>query len=407
MGFYEAEPREWSTSHSGVTEQDLLFAARRTLLQELRAPHSSPLSRRAAFVEPEADRQTLVAFFTVKDPSKLPLIDEILEKFKGKEPTMYEFLITQYGISRANKHRNEIVKYYERHNPTRICAVDLILDIYDGHEDQLMFLLVNKYQPNSPLKVWCRYLDTQSGRQYFHNRITQEVQWEVPTEGFLVDPTKAMLHAVSRPLTPVSVLPSHPPAHVTTPTPTTLHSRSASPAWQPPAAITACAQAISPPRSSPEKNVKIRLPSNEPRKPTRPARGRRDSFDYGTPLRSHEVPLHPKQPHPTKSIGAMGADYAGADEDGQSMDVLSVSSSAADAASEPCVCEVCHVVCQGFEDLAQHKERAKHGSWHQCGVDDCPFRFPSQHSLLLHTLQIHQTSPARQKTTSSYSTLTS
>eukprot|EP01064_Diplonema_japonicum_P004732 TRINITY_DN13100_c0_g1_i1.p1 TRINITY_DN13100_c0_g1~~TRINITY_DN13100_c0_g1_i1.p1 ORF type:complete len:173 (+),score=32.28 TRINITY_DN13100_c0_g1_i1:18-536(+) len=63
---------------------------------------------------------------------------------------------------------------------------------------------------------------------------------------------------------------------------------------------------------------------------------------------------------------------------------------------EPALCEVCHAVCTGFEELASHKEEQNHGQWYPCGVEHCPFQFPSHHSLLLHRLQIHQSSSSPQ-----------
>ena len=160
-----------------VTESELLRAAKVALLEDIAKPCGEAVTQqRGRLIEPEADRETLVAFFTARDPDKLPLIGEILTRFEGKEPTMYEHLVQQYAISRTNPHRDEIIKFYERNNPSRICAADLILDLYTGQEEQLMFLLVNKYIKDSPLRVWCRYVDSSTGREYFHNRITQEVQ---------------------------------------------------------------------------------------------------------------------------------------------------------------------------------------------------------------------------------------
>ena len=210
-----------------VTERQLLVAAKAALEESvLQPPLESAMSARARLIEPEADRQTLVAFFTAVDPSKLGLVDQILQRYAGKEPTMYETLTSQYGVARTNTHRDSVIKFYERVNPSRICAVDLILHMYEGKEEELMFLLINKYQTHSGLRIWCRYVDSGTGKEYYHNRVTQEVQvrekinrkrnhfislcltprispslfflpqWEMPADGYLVEDGSDVLRAI-------------------------------------------------------------------------------------------------------------------------------------------------------------------------------------------------------------------
>eukprot|EP01063_Lacrimia_lanifica_P012076 TRINITY_DN18698_c0_g1_i1.p1 TRINITY_DN18698_c0_g1~~TRINITY_DN18698_c0_g1_i1.p1 ORF type:complete len:416 (+),score=127.41 TRINITY_DN18698_c0_g1_i1:77-1249(+) len=377
---------------SAVTEQHLLKAARRELLLELEQHVPGSVQARGDAVEPQADRQTLTAFFSARDPDKLPYVDEILTKFKGREPTMYEHLMTQYRVKRTNRYRDEIIKYYERHNPARICAVDVILDLYEGREDQLMFLLVNKYRADSPLRVWCRYVDSGTGREYFHNRITQEVQWAVPKCGYLIDSGQSYLI----PLEGYAAAKGAQTAKAQEQQQQHQEQQEQPPPPQPGSAE----------RASPPQRVVIMDPT--------------EVVGAGSPEELHGTQpqsqaslasvLHPKMPPPT-NVAQRGVPGGSASPDRYRAPAFAVAApQPSPAPSTPtralpprrapsiplptqedmCVCEVCNKVCSGFEALAAHKEEAGHGAWYPCGVDGCPFQFPSNHSLLLHRLQMHE-----------------
>eukprot|EP01062_Namystynia_karyoxenos_P082914 TRINITY_DN9430_c0_g1_i2.p1 TRINITY_DN9430_c0_g1~~TRINITY_DN9430_c0_g1_i2.p1 ORF type:complete len:426 (+),score=50.49 TRINITY_DN9430_c0_g1_i2:107-1384(+) len=407
----------------GATERELLEAAQRVLKEELQAAHrhGGPGVRAS---EPEADRETLVAFFTARDPAKLPLVDSILEKFAGREPSMYEGLVQQYGLSRNGPHRDDIVKYYALHNPSRICAVDVLLDLYRGREEQLLFLLVNKYQPGCPLRLWVRYFDDASQHYYYYDRVSRAVQWERPTTGYVVEPDGSGLTKLGSPdrhggagegTQPAQHWYTADPPATSGCTEVPLPLRAPPPrpqAWSPgpesppPRAIAPQHQGYPPAQGSPPPHEASLLPQPRARSPPRPPP--RDMGSPQRPVLSGAAPCaaQPPQQHGPLSGGAApcaaqppqqhGPQSASppprAPASGQGSPARTASSSrpgATGADSEVCLCEECHAVCRGFEALAAHKEQAGHGAWFACPAGACPYQFPSQHSLLLHQLQCH------------------
>eukprot|EP01065_Artemidia_motanka_P010647 TRINITY_DN15668_c0_g1_i2.p1 TRINITY_DN15668_c0_g1~~TRINITY_DN15668_c0_g1_i2.p1 ORF type:complete len:425 (+),score=84.87 TRINITY_DN15668_c0_g1_i2:66-1340(+) len=383
-----------------VDEQQLLGAAREALLAEIRDHRSydRPPVRRAG--EPGADRETLVAFFTARDPAKLDMVDSILERFTGREPTMYEGLVQQYGLWRANPHRDSIIKYYAIHNPSRICAVDVLLDLYHGREEQLMFLLLNKYHPTCPLRLWVKYWDEASGHHYYYDRVTQQVQWERPDAGYVVDPDGTGLTKLSpRSRAPATWFTADPPALGSDLSVAALAAFPTADSGKPspPPVRWSTDQYGSPPRRvshSPARTPRVPVdlfpvdvpaayPADLPVSPVsvraqQPQQAglaahlrRCRSSSPGSALSAPQPPPLQEPPPPSQCAPPSPRSRSG------------------DVANEVCLCEECHAVCQGFDALATHKEQAGHGAWHKCPVGPCPYQFPNQHSLLLHRLQCH------------------
>ena len=420
--------------HGEITEEDLLHRAKGVMLEEL---STSPDPNRKLVKEPNADRETMVAFYTARDPGKLPLIDKILERFKGKEPTMYEFITQQYDVSRTSYYRDSLIKYYERHNPSRICATDVILDLYEGQEEQLFLLLVNKYNPRSPIAVWCRYFQPGSHTPYFHNKITGVVQWQIPETGYVVDHERKVLmpirniygeqisleqvgneqSAVQR----KTNLPPPPPPqddfvpnYVVNLQPKVPGSTNLSPSHLPHGSRRS---------GSPDiiaQEVGGSSPVRMPPVPRLQMSGVLDSV-FREPSMTKEISSFQSQ-QPATRFGSQNMSYGlGSIGSGNPTPVFAptYSNPAVEVIArptavsqptttqpfqplpgnqmveyEPCVCEECHQVCNGFEDLANHKETAQHGSWYRCTTGDCKFSFPSQISLVYHIMTKHpQASP--------------
>ena len=265
-------------------------------------------------------------------------------------------------------------------------------------------------------------------------------QWETPEGGFLVEPERNVIHpikAAPRPHPPGVRMPKHTTANTST---TTTHAPERYPShdrhhttalsevprapsvpirrepyYQPSPAPT--------PQYAPPSDAVFNAPSVQSSSPNRFGAKGGDGSANGSPqssrrhqeritnhereeiLRSvlpererallasrrqeeeipdYQIPLHPKTPLATQSaLGGVPGQGGGGGGGG-------VSSQYATADSDPCICEVCNLICNGFEELANHKETADHGQWFICQVDNCPFQYPSQLSLLLHRLQVHK-----------------
>lgn len=117
----------------------------------------------------------LERFYTKYNPDKLSDIQSTLEKFKGREETMFKALVRKYGpepaddevlavptqdsgeacsttatispIESSNPYFGRLFKFYEKYNPDKMDDVPGLLEKYEGKEPKLFKALVKKYGP--------------------------------------------------------------------------------------------------------------------------------------------------------------------------------------------------------------------------------------------------------------------
>ena len=106
-------------------------------------------------------RKKLVGIYEKHNPDKLGEVDTILERFKGRESTLFEMLEKKYVLdvafaTPANRvaaerdrihqlRRKKLVGIYEKHNPDKLKDVDALLKAYAGRESALFEKLEKKY----------------------------------------------------------------------------------------------------------------------------------------------------------------------------------------------------------------------------------------------------------------------
>ncbi|OQR89825.1 hypothetical protein THRCLA_09560 [Thraustotheca clavata] len=100
-------------------------------------------------------RMRLERFYKKYNPEKLGEIDGALERYKGREASLFEALVRKYGPEPAANEEITFVDamtlrlqaFYEKYNPDKISEVPTVLAKYAGKERQLFEALVKKYGP--------------------------------------------------------------------------------------------------------------------------------------------------------------------------------------------------------------------------------------------------------------------
>jgi len=97
-------------------------------------------------------KEVLVPFYTVYDPSKIADVDAIIAKYEGREEEMYRYIAVKYkvkpsifGLSSTGNPREILVPFYQVYNPSKLPVVDDLIAKYWGKEKELYEILVQKY----------------------------------------------------------------------------------------------------------------------------------------------------------------------------------------------------------------------------------------------------------------------
>ncbi|RHY91801.1 hypothetical protein DYB35_005360 [Aphanomyces astaci] len=100
-------------------------------------------------------RARLERFYSKYNPDKKGEIDGVMEKYKGREASLFEALVRKYGpepdaneeITFVDAMTLRLLAFYEKYNPDKVAEVPTVLAKYAGKEKQLFEALVKKYGP--------------------------------------------------------------------------------------------------------------------------------------------------------------------------------------------------------------------------------------------------------------------
>ena len=97
-------------------------------------------------------KEKLIAFYKQADPSKIKDVPTILEKYKGKEDSLFKTLSERYphvNISESQtavvSHKEKLTMFYQKADPSKVKDVPTILERYKGKEDALFKTLSERY----------------------------------------------------------------------------------------------------------------------------------------------------------------------------------------------------------------------------------------------------------------------
>lgn len=125
-------------------------------------------------------RAWLVRFYTAKVPEKLPYVDVILSRYRGRLDDLKAQLCAKYGALNSDDASNSssssdsdsddsdseasssttdfgvlpfsrewLVRFYRQHQPEKLLHVDRVLKQFSGREDALKSMLLLKYAPSA------------------------------------------------------------------------------------------------------------------------------------------------------------------------------------------------------------------------------------------------------------------
>ena len=126
-------------------------------------PHSS---HRGADQHDEIDiagfRDRLVRFYNLYDPTKLIVVDGMVQDALGSEDQLFEALVRVYGPEpnvkkqstrsgpENEKMRERLHRFYSTYNPSKIPDIAEVMVTFEDREAELFKALVNKYGPEPP-----------------------------------------------------------------------------------------------------------------------------------------------------------------------------------------------------------------------------------------------------------------
>jgi hypothetical protein len=129
--------------------------------------HSGPTGTHERREESEAHhRAVLIDLYSACNPSKLPMVEEILAEWHGRENDLMDTLREMYphffgdrsasssDPEKTAKYRAMLKNVYALYNPSKLSEVDAILHTWEGNEQELEQLLREKY----PQYCWANML---------------------------------------------------------------------------------------------------------------------------------------------------------------------------------------------------------------------------------------------------------
>ncbi|EGZ05716.1 hypothetical protein PHYSODRAFT_532801 [Phytophthora sojae] len=106
--------------------------------------------------EHEQWRSWLLRYYTAKLPAKVPYVDVVLNRYRGR----YDDLKAQLCAKPLD--RRWLEKFYAAHHPEKVAHIDRVLRQFSGREDDLKQMLLKKFQYTPHPVVWiidCPTLD--------------------------------------------------------------------------------------------------------------------------------------------------------------------------------------------------------------------------------------------------------
>ena len=97
-------------------------------------------------IDPEEAKETLLAYYNANDTSRLPLVDDELEQWKGREDDLLTELKAKYGAAPPT-FRQRVAAMYCKYNPSKLSTLQDAMLQYRNREVQLLAALVQKYGP--------------------------------------------------------------------------------------------------------------------------------------------------------------------------------------------------------------------------------------------------------------------
>eukprot|EP01059_Diplonema_ambulator_P026984 TRINITY_DN44535_c0_g1_i1.p1 TRINITY_DN44535_c0_g1~~TRINITY_DN44535_c0_g1_i1.p1 ORF type:complete len:336 (+),score=71.33 TRINITY_DN44535_c0_g1_i1:87-1010(+) len=90
--------------------------------------------------------------YSFYNPSKLPVVGDMLRDAKGQEPALLRALVEMYGPEPSGGYlglgyRERLGRFYSKYNRDKLSEVDALLYAYKGREEELFSALVGKYGP--------------------------------------------------------------------------------------------------------------------------------------------------------------------------------------------------------------------------------------------------------------------
>eukprot|EP01064_Diplonema_japonicum_P003525 TRINITY_DN12265_c3_g1_i1.p1 TRINITY_DN12265_c3_g1~~TRINITY_DN12265_c3_g1_i1.p1 ORF type:complete len:314 (+),score=53.11 TRINITY_DN12265_c3_g1_i1:45-944(+) len=104
-------------------------------------------------------QQRIINMYSYYNPSKLPVVGDMLRDARGQEEELLTALMQMYGQEPRGSfiglgYRERLGRFYTKYNRTKLGEVDTLLYTYRGREEELFSALVQKYGPEpSPVPV--------------------------------------------------------------------------------------------------------------------------------------------------------------------------------------------------------------------------------------------------------------
>ena len=187
-------------------------------------------------------KSKLTDIYRIHNPEKVAGIDNLLEKYKGREGDLVRAVSAKYkpratsSNASQDSFKSKLTEFYRRHNPSRIAKVDELARKYKGNEATLLATLEAKYHPKRSelVSLYTKYnpgkvndvdqlLIKYKGRE---DKLIQQIKtkYEGMKEAVTKTPpinigTPSASTAPMPPMTPATSTPSPPPAPAATPPP--------------------------------------------------------------------------------------------------------------------------------------------------------------------------------------------
>ena len=187
-------------------------------------------------------KSKLTDIYRIHNPEKVAEIDNLLEKYKGREGDLVRAVSAKYkpratsSNASQDSFKSKLTEFYRRHNPSRIAKADELARKYKGNEATLLATLEAKYHPKRSelVSLYTKYnpgkvndvdqlLIKYKGRE---DKLIQQIKAKY--EGMKEEVTKtppinigtpSASAAPMPPTTPATSTPSPPPAPAATPPP--------------------------------------------------------------------------------------------------------------------------------------------------------------------------------------------
>ncbi|KAJ9446774.1 hypothetical protein DIPPA_03131 [Diplonema papillatum] len=115
---------------------------------------SAPEPKKPVATPQEKARNFLVATYTKHRPDKVKDIDTILTVYKGREDELITSVTEKYltpQALRVSDIRRQLIEHYQTHNPIKVPRVDEMLERFKGKEEDLLAEVMKKHTDSSEI----------------------------------------------------------------------------------------------------------------------------------------------------------------------------------------------------------------------------------------------------------------